>query len=218
MALQKIDAYINIATAALVGATNTARGITKPTLFAGNEALFTIHALASDGSPFPIPENAEFYASVDNVLGSDHPDIITAANDKFNIEEDWDNISLDQGRFCFRLTTNTQAVIDLLEDSPKEDVFLEIWFREPGAEWAIMLHETIIIKNTTVTFVPESSEGITYATINDVDSAIFQADEGYTVEPAAVPTKTFDPNTASQADLLDFVATLAITLKTRGIL
>ncbi len=73
----------------------------------------------------------------------------------------------------------------------------------------------ILILNNNVPYLEQRTKiNANFAELqaNKVESS----DEGFTV--ASDPNvKTFDPATATMGELLDFVATLATTLKTKGV-
>lgn len=170
---QIINTAINIAQAAFVNADNTTRSLLKPVLFAGNKSLFTCQLFAANGVAQALPENTEFYASLDNTYGPNHADLVAVTDELFNIPEDWDDMNLAAGRFCFRLTTATQGIIDALATQPQANVHLEIHFRVPGEDWAILLHETLTLRNTTADFLPVSSPGLN--SLTTADGARFSA-------------------------------------------
>lgn len=216
---QEISVNINIAQAAFVTADNTTRGLSKPVMFVGNEVLFTCQLLSANGAAQPLPENIEFYASLDTEYGPNHDDLVKVTHDRFNIDLDWDGIDLSSGKFCFRLTTATEELVEVMAKTARKDVHLEIWFREPLGNWAILLHESVVIRNVTADFNPEPSEGITFATTNDLATRISKSDEGYDITPPpGGEVKVFNPETATMNDVYDFLATLSATLKSKEVI
>jgi len=158
--LQTIPVYISVARSAFVNAGNPASIDVKPVLFVGNESIFACHLIDGAGQPVALPSDTEFYASLDSVYGPGSNDLVAVADDKFNIAEDWADIDLAAGKFCFRLTTAAQAIIDAMAENSGMDVHLEAWFREPGGNYSILLHETLRLRNVTADFVPVSTPEI----------------------------------------------------------
>ncbi len=164
---QTIRIYINQAKASFVNG-NGVQTSESPAFFLGNEALLLCQLFSSTGEPQIIPTNAEWYASLDTTYGPDHDDLVQVTNDLFNLDADWNELDLASGKFCFQLTTNTPALVAAMGTKPRLDIHIEIHFRLPGEKWTILLHETVVIRNTTASFEPVASGSITYATIADL--------------------------------------------------
>jgi hypothetical protein len=207
--LQPVDITIGLPALALVNATGSARATQKPVLFAGNEILLRCSLVDAAGEAVEIEEGSQFYASLDTEYGPDHDDLVAVANDKFNIDGDWIDIDLAEGKFCFRLTTATDGIVAALAGCSRREIHLEIWVRSDAGEWRLLCHDSLIIRNVTAEFALHSS-----------DAPIFveRSNEGFLITPPAELVSEFDPSLATMDQLYDFVATLAAKLQDKGVI
>jgi len=176
---------INQATGRISTAAGSRVGVVVPELHLNNHFIFRCSVINADATAFEFPSDAVFFASLNQQLGQGSDDVAAAVDDDFNLPEQWDSISLPDGRISFAMHTSGGDLQTYLGTSETKRVWLEIWFKVPGGEFSIICQEQLVIRNTGSDFVPVDVDTVSYATSAELQAYGVLSVDDYASLPAA---------------------------------
>ena len=151
----KIIAYINVEECAWrIPRLSTPAAWSVPApmpLFRGSQVLLCAYLrLSNPNDIYYPPTGATWYFGIDDVFTADHADLVTSANDQFNLAGDWSLLDVTGGNISVRADLTTDALKSSLGSASSKTMYAAIWMQPAGGKFTLLAHWEILVKNIAI--------------------------------------------------------------------